>query len=201
MERTWYELNGEVCYELETVEPDKKGISTTRAFETEIESLAELKQKVATYTAVCAENLRAQKSFASSITVFLETNRFKKELGVYNPGRSIKLSVPSNTTPTLLVYTLTMVEDMFIPGFKYKKAGVVINGIVNSKQTGLFNPIPLDDKFALVNPVEDFYSHGFDRRLLSTAVMGYGTGNDIIDRDISDCPTTNFRQIIRINCH
>jgi len=201
LERTWCELNGEVCYELETVEPDRKGISVSRAFEKEIESLDEIRQAVATYTAVCAENLRSQKSYATSISVYLETNRFKKQFGAYNPDRSIKLPVPTDTTPTLIKYALTLVDEIFIQGFKYKKAGVVINGFIKSKQTDLFNPLPLDDKFSLVNPVEDFYSHGFDRKLLSTAVMGYRESNDIIERNISDCPTTNFREIIRIDCN
>lgn len=201
LERTWCELNGEMCYELETIEPEKKGISVSRTFEKEIELLDGLKQAVATYTAICAENLRSQKSYATSMTVFLETNRFKKKLGAYNPDRTIKLPISTNTTPTLVKFALSLVDDMFIPGFKYKKAGVVINGFVKSKQTNLFNPVPLEDKFTLINPVEDFYSHGFDRKLLSQAVMGYGEGYDIIDRDISDCPTTNFRQIIKIDCH
>ncbi|WP_051697804.1 Y-family DNA polymerase [Prevotella sp. 10(H)] len=200
LERTWCELNGEICYELETVEPDRKGISVSRTFQKEIESLDGIRQAVATYTAVCAENLRSQRSYARSITVYLETNRFRKQFGAYNPDKSIKLPVPTDTTPMLIRYALALVDNMFVQGFKYKKAGVVINGFVKSKQTVLFDPQPLDDKFALISPVEDFYSHGFDRKLLSQAVMGYGEGNDIIERNISDCPTTNFRQIIRIDC-
>jgi len=201
LERTWCELNGEICYELETIEPDRKGISVSRTFEKEIESLDGIKQAVATYTAVCAENLRSQRSFATSITVYLETNRFKKQFGAYNPDRSIKLPVPTDVTSTLIKCALALVDDMFVSGFRYKKAGVVINGFTKSKQTGLFNPLPLDDKFSLINPIEDFYSHGYDRKLLSQAVMGYGKGNDIIERNISDCPTTNFRQIIKIDCN
>jgi len=200
LERTWRELHGEKCINIEQITPDKQSIATTRMFPAEIKDMDGIKQAVSTYAAICAANLRAQNSYASSITVYLETNRFGKEFGAYNPSRSIKLSVPTNTSPTLVKSAMALVEDMFIEGFKYKKAGVVVGDITDNIQTDLFNPHILDEKYSMISPIEDLYSHGFDRRLLSLAVMGYSEGKDIRKRNVSPCFTTNFNEILRIDC-
>lgn len=60
-ERTWLELNGEPCIELELVPPQKKQICTSRSFgkpQTDIEGL---KEAVSTYAAMCAEKSGSNK--------------------------------------------------------------------------------------------------------------------------------------------
>lgn len=203
LERTWYELQGIKCYGFETNSPDKKTISTTRSFSKEIMDLQGLKEAVSTYAAICASDLRRQGSFAASIQVELLTNRFK-DSPQYNPFMEIVLPVPANTSYSLVKYALQALENIYIEGFSYKKAGVIVTKITDEKQTDLFQSVTLDNKYSKVNPIEDFYAHGFDRKLLSLGVMGYGNNSrkdkEMNRRNMSNCWTTNFNQIMQIDC-
>lgn len=196
LERTWCELNGIKCYELEYTQADKKTISTTRSFPHDILTLQELKSNVATYAAICGSDLRRQNSFASTIQVYLMTNRHRN-VPQYNPYREIVLPVPSNTTYTLSKYAIQAIEDMYIEGFRYKKAGVIIKKNTYHVQPDIFKQDPLENKFAKISPIEDFYSHGFNRKKLYTGIMG---NQKLIGEDECRCYTTDFSQIMRIDC-
>jgi len=65
------------------------------------------------------------------------------------------------------------VEDMFIDGIKFKKAGVEISKITKSVQTSMYQPIEKELKLARLNPVEDFNTSGFDRKRLYIAQEDY----------------------------
>jgi DNA polymerase V len=65
---------------------------------------------------------------ASSICVFISTGRFALE----PYGRSLKVSLPvtTNDTTELLHYSLVALESLFVPNLSYKKAGVILLGLV-----------------------------------------------------------------------
>ncbi|MBY0403160.1 MAG: Y-family DNA polymerase, partial [Cyanobacteria bacterium] len=75
--RTVMELRGISCIPLTQTPPPKKTIMTSRSFGYPIQTLRELKQAVATYTARTGEKLREEKLFANQIEVFIKTNRFR----------------------------------------------------------------------------------------------------------------------------
>ena len=80
VQRSVLELRGIACIPLETQPKPKKGIMTAKSFGRPVESLAELEEAVATYTARAVEKLRSQESAASCISVFITTNPFGKML-------------------------------------------------------------------------------------------------------------------------
>lgn len=168
-----------------------------------LEDLSSIKQAVATYAAICAADLHKQSSFATSLYVYLRTNRHRSDMPQYNPSREIKLPYSSNTTHTLVKHALQLVDEMYIPGFSYKKGGVIIPRITTTSQPTLFDDLITENCHKLISPIEDHYSHGFNRALLSYAVMGYGQRDhiDMKDGHPSPCFSTNFNEIIRINCN
>lgn len=132
--RTMKELKGESCIPLEMIIPDKKGIMTARSFGKEADSYNELKEAISTFTARCAEKLRSQRSCASQIMVFLNTNRFKPDSPQYNNFELIKLPVPSDNTLELIRYAMKGLDKIWRKQFRYKKAGVFLSGIVPADQ-------------------------------------------------------------------
>ena len=78
-ERTMLELRSISCYPIGQITPKKKSITCSRSFTSEVSSYNALKQAISNFTAIAAEKLRKQKSIASYITVYISTNRFKKE--------------------------------------------------------------------------------------------------------------------------
>ncbi len=82
-----------------------------------------------TYTSRIAEKLRAQKSTACNIQVFIHASRFKESEREYSNYISLTLPQPSSFTPTLVKYALHGLEKIYRPGYEYVKAGVLVTTI------------------------------------------------------------------------
>ncbi|SVB54991.1 uncharacterized protein METZ01_LOCUS207845 [marine metagenome] len=143
MERIVRELNGEFCIPLEETPPPKEQLVCSRGFGKAVSSLSELSEAVSTYATRVAEKLRYQRSLATMIYVFIQTNSFKKEDQQYNSGRLIHLTKPTNDSRKLISAALVGLKSIYKTGFFYKKAGVLINDIlpISSYQKGLFDDI------------------------------------------------------------
>jgi DNA polymerase V len=141
--RLVYELRGISCLSLEAVAPAKKAICNSRGFGKNVTLLSDLKEAVSTFTARCAEKLRHQHSCAGIIQVFLHTNKFHTNKPQYNSSRTIQLPVATNSTSELIHYALRALSLIYREGFEYKKAGVIVMGIVpaNGVQLNLFDSI------------------------------------------------------------
>lgn len=174
LERTWCELQGTRCYHVDPIQPDKLTLITSRSLPHTVKDKDSLKQALSTYAAISAADLRKQKTYAKTIAIFLETNRFRTNQPQYRPYLEIELPFPANTTLTLVKHALKGLDEIYLNGFEYKKVGIQITKTTKTVQTDLYTPIDKELKQAKISPVEDFYAHGFDRKRCSLAVMGYG---------------------------
>ena len=134
---TWAELNGEDCVPDEAM-AKKKSICTSRSFNGMISDLETLKVHVANYAARCAEKLRQQDTVCSIVGVFLNTNYFRDDLPQYWQFKELNLPTATNSTSTIVKASHRVLEDIFKPGYQYKKAGVIVMGI------GATSPIQLN---------------------------------------------------------
>jgi len=128
IERTWRELNGEDCVPNEQLAA-KKSICTSRSFAGMITELDELRTHVSNYAVRCAEKLRQQGSVASIVAVFLNTNMFREDLPQYWNFQEQRLITPTATTTTIVQTAAHLLEQLYRPGYKYKKAGVIVMGV------------------------------------------------------------------------
>ena len=128
IERTWRELNGQDCVPNEQLAA-KKSICTSRSFASMITDLDELRTHVSNYAVRCAEKLRQQGSVASIVAVFLNTNPFREDLPQYWNFQEQRLITPTATTTTIVQTAAHLLEQLYLPGYKYKKAGVIVMDI------------------------------------------------------------------------
>ena len=137
--RTVYELRGVSCLPLDQVRPAKKGITCSRSFGEPVVVLAGLKEAVAAYVTRVAEKLRAQTSIAATLCVFITTKPFGKGPHYHN-SYTVTLPEPSAYTPALIGYAHRCLEKIYRPGYRYKKAGVILTGIqpAATRQSHLF---------------------------------------------------------------
>jgi DNA polymerase V len=124
------ELLGEPMLDLEEALDEKKSIATTRSFEYTYSDYENLKERVSTFAVSCAEKLRKQKSCCSMIMVFLKTDRHKKNAPQYRNSFVYKILFPTNSSIDLAKYAEKCLAEIYLEGFKYKKAGVVVMDIV-----------------------------------------------------------------------
>lgn len=200
-ERTWLELHGESCIDLERDVPAKKQICTSRAFGENATSLAELEEAVSTYAGMCAEKLREQKGLAIALMVFIHTNHFNERVPQYARNCVLNLSVPSNNTAEIVKYALTALRMIYKDGFSYKKAGVIITEIVpdNAVQLNLFDN-EVREKHDKLSAVMDKLNSGFKHQVLRLAVQGTERKWKLKQEKLSPCYTTNINDIITVKC-
>jgi len=137
------ELRAETSKEMEEELSSKKMIATTRMFGSPVGDIASIKEAVATYTSRAAEKLRRQHSAAKVISVFVvakeqdHTTNFRMK---NTNSRQIELPSATSFTNELIKPAVQMIDQLFEKGKLYKKAGVMLSGIVpdESIQGNLF---------------------------------------------------------------
>ena len=131
------ELRGEPCIPLEQITEPKKNIMVSRTFSHAVDSFDAVKEKVASFASRVAEKLRSQKSCANLISVFVRTDSFKEDQPQYNNSQMLRFKVATNYTPEIIAYALIALKKIYKEDYKYRKAGVMITGIVPDDQIQL----------------------------------------------------------------
>jgi DNA polymerase V len=126
--RTWQELNGEDVVPNEAL-AKKKSICTSRSFNGMISDKDTLRTHIANYAARCAEKLRMQKTVATTVGVFVNTNAFREDLAQYWNFQELRLVTPTSSTIPIVQAAHDVLDCIFIQGYQYKKAGVIVMGI------------------------------------------------------------------------
>ncbi len=131
------ELEGESVLSLEESRSPKKAIATTRSFEKNITDFEGLKERVSTFSICCSEKLRNQKSNCNSIYVFVKSNRHQKNKLQYRNGIVMTLPYGSNSSITISKYAIEGLKKIYKKNIEYKKAGVIVMGLVPNNRTQL----------------------------------------------------------------
>jgi DNA polymerase V len=193
------ELAGISCLKMELVTSSQKAICTSRSFgETQTE-LEPIQEAVATFTARCAQKLRQQKSCAGALMVFIQTNSFKKDEPQYEKNFVCKLPVETNSTIELIKYTTHALKAIYQPGFRYKKAGVLVLDIVpeNQVQGSLFDNVDRDKHHEVMAAI-DRINQKYGRDTLKIAAQGSGRKWKLRQEKLSPSYTTRWSDIIEV---
>jgi DNA polymerase V len=126
--RTQSELQGKSCLALDMVNSDKKSIVSSRSFGFSVTLKKELEEAVSSYVSTAAQKLRKQNNVCSQISVFLVA---KLGNGKYRYlTKTIELDEPSSFTSDIVNKALMIVNQIFVDGYRYKKAGVMLSRFV-----------------------------------------------------------------------
>ena len=134
------DLEGISKIKLEDTSSSKKSIATTRSFEYTYSDINSIKERVSTFAANCAEKLREQDSSCHMIIVLLSSDRHKKDSEQHRTSKTVVFPYPTNSTLSISNAAIKAAETLFKKGIKYKRAGVIVTGLVpsNNHQLDLF---------------------------------------------------------------
>ena len=153
------ELNGIPSREMEDELVNKKMIATTRMFGSPVGDINDIKEAVATYTSRAAEKLRRQHSAASVISVFVVSKEENHSVNYRGATHSnyITLPVATSFTNELIKPAVALVDTLYKKGTLYKKAGVILSGIVpdQSIQGNLFLPVTKNNGRLLMDMIDN----------------------------------------------
>lgn len=139
------ELRGEPCIEMKNPLETKKMIATTRMFGDPVNNIDAVKEAIATYTSRAAEKLRRQHSAASVVSIFIVTKDEDHDIDFsHGPNIGTYTTLPAATSITheLIKPAMELVEKIYRRETWYKKAGVMLSGLVpdDSIQANMFLP-------------------------------------------------------------
>ncbi len=170
-ERLYDELHGTQVHGVGTTSEDiQQSIMSTRSFEKTTSELEHLQSAVAYHVSFAAQKLREKKLVASRLHVAILTSRHGDFLLQSGMGEVI-LDEPTAHTQKLLQAALAEVERLYVKRVPYKKAGVVLSGLMpESYVTGdLFSPTSVQDR--LLDDLADSINERFGHNVLKHAVI------------------------------
>ncbi len=140
IERTCEELRGISCMALEEVAPARKEIVSSKSFGELVLEFSELEEAVSQYMTRAAEKLRGQRSYCNSVSVFIHTDPFRPNDRQYSRSISVPMQDPSDDTRDLVRAAVMGLKRIYRPGYKYKKAGVMLMNLSTegARQSTLF---------------------------------------------------------------
>ena len=191
------DLSGIPTLDLEDIQA-KKNIATTRSFEKNITKIEDLKERIATFAVSCSEKLRKQKSCCKMLMVFLRTNGFRKDLPQYSRSSIIKLPFPSNSSIELVEFACIALESIFVAGYSYKKAGVLIMDFIPENQVQLSLFENSNPKHGSLMQVIDKVNNRFGQQKIRLSIQDQKRVWKMKQEKLSPCYTTRIQDIITI---
>jgi DNA polymerase V len=170
MQRLVLELRGQPCFALELGPPPKQSITVSRSFSQPVATLPELREAIATYTSRAAEKLRMHGLTADAIQVFALTSRFKENY--FSDSVTLTLDHSSDNTAEILRFALKGCDRIFQPGQEFKKAGVILLGLVPKSQRQLSLWEPDEGRSDALMQTFDEINARFGPRTIQFAVAG-----------------------------
>ena len=125
--RVQMELRGVSCLPLSLMAPTRKGIAVTRSFGKPVTAWPAMREAVAWYATRAGEKLRGEGLVAARMGVFLHTNPHGGEPW-YSAQRGGRIE-PTADTGALIGEALRMVQPLWREGFRYIKAGVMLDDL------------------------------------------------------------------------
>ncbi|AEI50268.1 Y-family DNA polymerase [Runella slithyformis] len=197
--RMLHELQGTICYNLDNEPSPKKGICVSRSFGQSQKDVKVITEAVATFAARCGEKLRKQQSCAHIVHVFLYTNRHRQDQPQYFNSKVLQLPTSTNSSIEIIRYALRGLELIFKSGYSYKKAGVMISGIVpeNQVQIDLFDTRKREIDTKAMKALDEL-NRRMGRDTVKIAVQGFGRDWHLRQERKSRCYTTRWQEILEV---
>ena len=193
------DLEGVPKIEMEQIK-NKRVIATTRSFETTLTELSDLKERISTFASSCAEKLRRQNSSCHVLVVFLRSNRFKTQSPQYRVSRMVSIPFPTNSSLVLSSSAVKAITSIYKKGIHYKKAGVILTGIVPTynRQMQLFDHE--DARHQPLMSAMDHINKKYAAPKLKLANQDLARTWKMRQAHLSPQYTTNLNDIITVQC-
>ena len=196
--RTWKELRGESCIEMED-EAYKKSICTSRSFPDQgLNKIEDVEEAVANFASKCSKKLREQHTVCATIVVFAYTSRFREDMPQSYINEMVNFEVPTNDVQEIVSKAVVALRKAWKSGsYYYKKAGVIACNISDDKfiQANLFDTVDRERQAALSKMLDEINKRNGEDTV-RVAVQGYGNNWHIKNEYISRQYTTNIKDII-----
>ncbi len=200
--RTYQELKGESCLEIEDVPPPKKMVITSLSFDKVTEDYEVIQEYVANFASRCAEKLRNQKMKANLLHLSIATNKFNPRAPQYKKTESLQFTQATHYSPEIVRVALQALKNIYKPHYRYKKANVTLTGLVPASQvqSNLFaqgSSIPQEKQQKMMETIDQI-NQNLGRNKLRLAVQGIDNKWRSRQEKLSPCYTTRWHELLTV---
>ena len=194
-EKTFLELCGVSCIELELIPSDKKSCCVSRSFSKPIEKIDDLEESVSSYGTRVAEKIREEGLVAESMSVFVLTNYFNRKEKQYSNSIKLQLPYPTNNSIKIVKRALEGIKKIYRQGYRYKKAGVILYGLTKAKQTRGLLDYDRESSDSIMNTL-DRINERYGSSTIRLASEGVDKSWSMRRESVSPCYTTRFDDLV-----
>jgi DNA polymerase V len=127
------ELRGVKCLPFEQSSIKKHTITCSRSFGQTVSDYEQIKEAVFYYLTRACEKMRKNNLAANAITVFIGTDRFRPIPEPYSNSATYSSTYPTDSNREIQEWTIKTLEKIYKKGFEYRKAGIILSGLVPSE--------------------------------------------------------------------
>ncbi|HVS79827.1 MAG TPA: Y-family DNA polymerase [Candidatus Paceibacterota bacterium] len=193
------ELRGVRTLGRSSEEEGKQSIRSTRSFGRGVYAIEELRRSLAIHADRAAAKMRQQGSAATYLSIFIATGKHS-EGGRWYGSAMTGFDVPTTDTSEIISRSREMLEEIFRPGLKYAKSGVMLGGFVPENivpATTLFGGTRHDDRrqiMRLVDAVNGRFGSGALRPLAALPEKSIAARSQFVSPEY----TTSWEGILKV---
>ncbi len=192
--RTHLELRGKPTIPISN-RGERRSFITSRTFGRQVEEFPDLLSAISTFVSLATERMREEGYLATSVAVYISAGSHSKN--PYFAQDSELLSIPTDYTPDIIEVAERVLRRIFRSGYRYKKAGVIIGGLVprGNYQYELFVPAEvMRRKDALMKAVDSINAK-FGKGSISFASERLSDKWHSVQRRLSKRYTTSWEEL------
>ena len=194
-EKTFLELCGVSCIELELIPSDKKSCCVSRSFSKPVEKIDDLEESVSSYGTRVAKKIREEGLVAESMSIFVLTNYFNRKEKQYSNSVKLQLPYPTNNSIKIVKRALEGIRKIYREGYRYKKAGVILYGLTKAKQTRGLLDYDRENSDSIMNTL-DRINERYGSSTIRLASEGVDKSWSMRRESVSPCYTTRFDDLV-----
>jgi len=180
---------------LELKTSKRKSCIVSRSFGTRVEKFQELQEAVASYCLNASEKIRSESLIAKSITVSVRTSPFQNKGVYYSNAKTIDFPIATNNSIEIVKTALIALNEIFINGYRYQKAGITLTGLVSSDGSKNLFSSAKDEKINTLMRSIDNTNYRYGRSTLSLASAGVNKKWNLRRDHSSKIDTADFHSL------
>lgn len=202
MARTVMELQGMPCLELETAPTLKQQILYSRTFGQRMADFETMNEIITVFASRAHLKLRQEKAVCSVITVFIMTNRMRKQDPQLSKSHSVTLSVDTDDLIQIAHAARSALSKIYKVGYDFQRAGIILSGLsAKGRQAqSLFDSEPVDSakQEALMHALEQVNSR-FGRKAVGIGVSAmHGQAWEMNQKARSPNYLTDWNELLQV---
>lgn len=134
-ERLALEVAGTPCHGIDETSAPRKSILSSRSFGHAVTDRAELAEALAHHAARAGQKLREDGLVAGTIMAFARTDRHREDHEQHCAEAAIQLESPTDDGRRLAAAAAQALDQMWVPGLRWKRAGVYLADLSSSHVT------------------------------------------------------------------